>query len=228
LAEPPNRIECYDISNTQGVNSVGSMVVFEQGIPKKNLYRKFNIKTVEGPNDFASMEEVLNRRFSRYWAIKEAKAEPGSKPDLSFGLLPDLIIMDGGKGQLSRAVKVVQEQKLNDVFSVVGLAKQDEELFLPGQMESIRLDDHSQGFYLLQRIRDEAHRFAITAHRNARGKTGLASRLDQIEGIGPVRRKALLKEFGSIEGILSAKPEDLTRIKGITITKAEFIQSQLE
>jgi len=228
LAEPPNRIECYDISNTQGVNSVGSMVVFEQGIPKKNLYRKFNIKTVEGPNDFASMEEVLNRRFSRYWAIKESEAEPGSKPDLSFGLLPNLIIMDGGKGQLSRAVKVLQEQKLNDMFSVVGLAKQDEELFLPGQMESIRLDDHSQGFYLIQRIRDEAHRFAITAHRNARGKTGLASRLDQIEGIGPVRRKALLKEFGSIEGILSAKPEDLTRIKGITITKAEFIQSQLE
>lgn len=228
LSEPPNRIECYDISNTQGVNSVGSMVVFEQGVTKKNLYRKFNIKTVEGPNDFASMEEVLNRRFSRYWATKEAEAEPGSKPDLSFGILPDLLIIDGGKGQLSRAVKVIEDQRLNEVFSVVGLAKQDEELFLPGKMESIRLDDHSEGFYLIQRIRDEAHRFAITAHRNKRGKTGLASRLDQIEGIGPVRRKALLKAFGSIEGILAAKPEELTKIKGITIAQAEFIQSQLE
>ncbi|MEA4810938.1 MAG: excinuclease ABC subunit UvrC, partial [Anaerolineaceae bacterium] len=228
LAEPPNRIECYDISNTQGVNSVGSMVVFEQGVPKKNFYRKFNIKGVEGPNDFASMEEVLNRRFSRYWAIKEAEQGPGSKPDLSFGMLPDLLIVDGGKGQLGRAVNVLKGQKLTEQICLAGLAKQEEELFLPGKAESIRLDDHSQGFYLIQRIRDEAHRFAITAHRNRRGKTGLASRLDEIEGIGPVRRKALLKAFGSIEGILAAKPEELTKIKGITIGLAEFIQSQLE
>lgn len=228
LSEPPNRIECYDISNTQGVLSVGSMVVFEQGISKKNYYRKFNIKSVEGPNDFASMEEVLNRRFSRYWAAKEAENEPGAKIDLAFSLLPDLLIVDGGKGQLGRAINVLEKQKLNDLFTVVGLAKHEEELFLPYKAESIRLDDHSEGYYLIQRIRDEAHRFAITAHRSKRGKTGLASRLDQIEGIGPVRRKALLKEFGSIEGILAAKPEELTKIKGITMSIAELIQSQLE
>ena len=202
MSEPPNRIECYDISNTQGTASVGSMVVFEQGIPNKKLYRRFNIRTVTGPDDFASMREVLTRRFSNYFTEAEAKSSPGYKPDLAFSLLPDLLIVDGGKGQLRQAIEVLEENDLTGQFTIVGLAKEEELLFLPNFSEPIRLDDHSQGYYLVQRIRDEAHRFAITAHRNKRGKIGLTSRLDTIPGIGPARRKELISRFGSIQGIL--------------------------
>ncbi len=228
LPEPPNRIECYDISNTMGTASVGSMVVFEQGVPAKKLYRRFNIRSVEGPDDFASMEEVLRRRLTHYVAAKEEKDSPGKKLDLAFSLLPDLLIVDGGKGQLSRAVKVIAEQGLDGAFVVVGLAKQEEELFLPGQMESIRLAERSQGFFLLQRIRDEAHRFAITAHRNRRGKIGLVSRLDTIPGLGPTRRKELIQRFGSIEAILAAEPTEIAKIRGISLELAQNIRSQLE
>lgn len=183
MSEPPNRIECYDISNTQGTASVGSMVVFEQGIPAKKNYRRFNIRTVNQPNDFASMREVLKRRFSRYITEQQEKDQPGYKPDLGFSMLPDLLIVDGGKGQLRQAIDVIEEFGLQGQFAIVGQAKQEEELFLPGRSDSVRLDDHSQGFYLVQRIRDEAHRFAITAHRNQRGKIGLVSRLDAILGL---------------------------------------------
>jgi len=189
LPEPPNRIECYDISNTQGTASVGSMVVFEQGTPSRGLYRHFNIKSVVGPDDFASMEEVLTRRFKRWQAAQE-KQQVGAKPDPSFAKLPDLLIVDGGKGQLGRAVNVLEQFDLRDKVPLVGLAKQQEELFQPGRRDSIILPRHSQGLYLLQRIRDEAHRFAITAHRKARGKGGVASRLDAIPGVGPARRKS--------------------------------------
>jgi len=228
LPEPPNRIECYDISNTMGTASVGSMVVFEQGVPNKKAYRRFNIRSVDGPDDFASMEEVLQRRFARYHSAQEEKDQPGYKPDLAFSILPDLLIVDGGKGQLSRAVKVIEEQGLQGQFAIVGLAKQEEELFLPGKSDSVRLDEHSQGFYLIQRIRDEAHRFAITAHRQRRGKIGLASRLDAIPGVGPERRKALLQHFGSIENILAANVEDIAQIKGIGVDLAQAIKTQLE
>ena len=228
MSEPPNRIECYDISNTQGTASVGSMVVFEQGIPNKKLYRRFNIRTVTGPDDFASMREVLTRRFSNYFSENEAKDAPGYKPDLAFSILPDLLIVDGGKGQLRQAMDVLEEISLNGQFTIVGLAKQEEELFLPNISESVRLDDHSQGYYLVQRIRDEAHRFAITAHRNRRGKIGLASRLDAIPGIGPARRKELIARFGSIQGILEAAPEEIAKIKGISIEKANAIKAELE
>ena len=136
--------------------------------------------------------------------------------------------MDGGKGQLSRAVKVIEAQGLQGQFTVVGLAKQEEELFLPGKSDSVRLDEHSQGFYLIQRIRDEAHRFAITAHRQRRGKIGLASRLDAIPGVGPERRKALLQHFGSIENILAANVEEIAQIKGIGADLAQAIKTQLE
>ena len=136
--------------------------------------------------------------------------------------------MDGGKGQLSRAVKVIEAQGLQGQFALVGLAKQEEELFLPGKSDSIRLDEHSQGFYLIQRIRDEAHRFAITAHRQRRGKIGLASRLDAIPGVGPERRKALLQHFGSIENILAANVEEIAQIKGIGAELAQAIKTQLE
>ncbi len=228
LPEAPNRIECYDISNIQGTASVGSMVVFEQGVPAKKHYRRFNIKTLSTPDDFASMREVLKRRINRYVTEQQEKDQPGHKPDLAFSLLPDLLIVDGGKGQLRQAVEVIQEFDLQGQFAVVGLAKQEEELFLPGKTDSVRLDDHSQGFYLIQRIRDEAHRFAITAHRNQRGKIGLVSRLDSIPGIGPARRKELISRFGSIDGILAAPVEEIIKIKGISSEMAEAIKAQLE
>ncbi len=227
LPEAPNRMECYDISNTQGTAAVGSMVVFEQGVANKALYRRFNIKTVSGPDDFASMEEVLSRRFNRWKTIKEDNT-PGKKQDPSFALLPDLLLVDGGKGQLSRAVSVLERFGLERQVKVAGLAKQQEELFIPGESLSIVLPRHSQGLYLLQRIRDEAHRFAITAHRNRRGKEGIASRLDAIPGIGPARRKALLKQFGSIEGIKEASIEAIAQIPGINEALAIAIKSGLE
>ncbi len=228
LQGPPNRIECYDISNTQGTAAVGSMVVFEQGVPSKAHYRHFNIETVSGPDDFASMEEVLTRRFRRWQASQEAKATPGAKIDLSFSILPNLLIVDGGKGQLGRAVRVLERFNLFDKIPVVGLAKQQEELFLPHQSESLMLPRHSQGLYLVQRIRDEAHRFAITAHRKQRTKIGLASRLQEVPGIGPARRKALLAHFGSIEKIRDAALEELTAVPGITENIAQALKTHLE
>ena len=228
MAEIPNRIECYDISNTQGTSSVGSMVVFEQGVPAKKNYRRFNIKTVNQPDDFASMREVLKRRLSRYVTEQQQKDQPGYKPDLAFSILPDLLIVDGGKGQLRQAIEILEEFGLQGEFTIAGLAKQEEELFLPGKSDSVRLDDHSQGFYLVQRIRDEAHRFAITAHRNQRGKIGLASRLDVIPGVGPARRKELINRFGSIDGILAASVEEISQIKGISKEMAQAIKAQLE
>lgn len=228
LAQPPNRIECYDISNTQGTAAVGSMVVFEQGVPRKSLYRRFNIQTVSGPDDFASMEEVLTRRFRRFQAAQQAREAPGSKLDPAFALLPDLLIVDGGKGQLSRAVAVLQAFELKDKVPVIGLAKQQEEIFRPGHKESLILPRHSQALFLIQRIRDEAHRFAITAHRNRRGKAGLASRLDAVPGIGPARRKALLQKFGSIEAIQHASLEELMSVKGINEETALALKTMLE
>jgi len=227
LSEPPNRIECFDISNTQGTASVGSMVVFEQGTPSRGHYRHFNIKTVIGPDDFASMEEVLTRRFRRWQAAQENQLV-GAKPDPSFAVLPDLLIVDGGQGQLGRAVKVLESFNLMEIVPVAGLAKQQEELFQPGRKDSVILPRHSQGLFLLQRIRDEAHRFAITAHRKARGKVGVASRLDAIPGIGPARRKVLLEKFGDIEGIRQATLEDLITIPGINEEIARAILSGLE
>ena len=228
LSEPINRIECYDISNTQGTAAVGSMVVFEQGVPSKSLYRRFNIRSVKGPDDFASMEEVLNRRFNRWESAREAAGTPGKKPDKAFAILPDLLIVDGGKGQLSRAVEVLQRFDLLDKVPIAGLAKQNEELFVPGRSSSIMLPRHSQGLYLVQRVRDEAHRFAITSHRNRRTRMGLASRLDAIPGIGPVRRKALLNHFGTIQNIEQASLEDLQAVPGITSQLAEAIKAYLE
>jgi excinuclease ABC subunit C len=228
LPTPPNRIECYDISNTQGTAAVGSMVVFEQGVPKKKHYRHFNIRSVVGPDDFASMQEVLKRRFNRWKVAQETKMTPGKKSDQSFGLLPDLLLVDGGKGQLGRAVTVLEEFDLQGKIPVAGLAKENEELFLPGQPTSILLPRHSQGLYLIQRIRDEAHRFAVTSHRRLRTKKGLASRLDSIPGIGPARRKLLLNHFGSIHDIQQASLDELTAVPGISPKLANEIKSHLE
>jgi excinuclease ABC subunit C len=228
LPDPPNRIECYDISNTQGTAAVGSMVVFEQGTPSKKLYRRFNIRSVTGPDDFASMEEVLQRRFNRWLSAKEAQEVPGKKPDPAFALLPDLLLVDGGKGQLSRAVEVLARFGLRDQVPVASLAKQHEEIFLPEQPYPVMLPRHSQGLYMIQRVRDEAHRFAITSHRKRRDKAGVASRLDSIPGVGPTRRKQLLNHFGSIKSIETASIEDLQAVPGIPRKVAEAIKAHLE
>ena len=233
LEAPPNRIECYDVSHTQGVATVGAMVVFEQGVPAKKLYRKFNIDStsIGAPDDFASMEEMLTRRFKRWQAGEKTSPEanaPGAKPDESFAFLPDLIIIDGGKGQLGRAVKVLEDFGLFEKVPVVGLAKQEEEIFFPHRSSSLKLPRHSQGLYLVQRIRDEAHRYGITAHRKRRTKVGMASQLDAIPGIGPNRRKSLLKYFGSIDKIREASIEDLTNAPGINKAAAESIKAHLE
>jgi excinuclease ABC subunit C len=232
LPAPPNRIECYDVSHTQGVATVGAMIVFEQGTPAKNLYRKFNIDStsIGAPDDFASMEEMLTRRFKRWHAstVLNENQVPGSKPDASFSFLPDLIIIDGGKGQLSRVVKVLEQFELINTVPVVGLAKQEEEIFFPHNSQPLILPRHSQGLYLVQRIRDEAHRYGITAHRARRSKQGLASQLDSIPGIGPTRRKALLKHFGSMDKIKEASVEELTTVKGMTQKAAEAIKSNLD
>ncbi len=229
LASTPRRIECYDISHTQGVATVGSMVVFNQGVADKKLYRRFNIESTAGaPDDFASMEQVLTRRFRRWSAAQEAEPAPGAKPDESFAFLPDLLIVDGGKGQLSRAVKVLTDFELMGKVPVVGLAKQEEEIFFPEKPDSLLLPRHSQSLYLVQRIRDEAHRFAITAHRNRRVKQGMASALDSIPGIGPVKRRALIKHFGSVDRIRAASVVELTAVPGINQALAEGIKAQLE
>jgi excinuclease ABC subunit C len=227
LPAPPNRIECYDISNIQGTAIVGAMVVFTQGVPDKKLYRKFNIESVVGaPDDFASMEEMLTRRFRRWRGGQEKEAEPGSKIDASFSFLPDLIIIDGGKGQLGRAVNVLEKFGLQDKIPIVGLAKQREEIFFPHKSESLMLPRHSQALYLVQRIRDEAHRYGITAHRKKRQKLGMASQLDSIPGIGPTRRKALLKHFGSVDKIREASLEELRAI--VPEDVASSVKSHLE
>lgn len=230
LSAPPNRIECYDVSHTQGVATVGAMIVFEQGVPAKSLYRKFNIEStsIGAPDDFASMEEMLTRRFRRWKGSQETEANVGAKKDASFSILPDLIIIDGGKGQLSRVVKVLEQFELFDKVPVVGLAKQEEEIFFPHRSEPLILPRHSQGLYLVQRIRDEAHRFGITAHRKKRSKLGLASQLDSIPGIGPTRRKALLKHFGSVDKIREASVEEIATVKGMNESAAQSVKANLE
>lgn len=231
LAAPPGRIECCDVSTLQGAHTVASMVVFAKGAPEKGDYRRFNIKGRGGqgePDDFASMREALTRRFRR--AVEEISPDPGAKArksDESWKRLPDLLIVDGGKGQLGVAVEVLAEFGLTEVVPVVGLAKQHEELFLPGRSESILLPAGSQGLFLVQRIRDEAHRFAITAHRERRGKVAIASELEAIPGIGPTRRKALLKHFGSLEAIRQATVEELAAAPGMTLAAARSVRERL-
>jgi excinuclease ABC subunit C len=229
LPAPPNRIECYDVSHVQGVATVGAMVVFEQGVPAKRLYRKFNIDStsIGAPDDFASMEEMLTRRFRRWRSAQEGQEQaPGRKVDESFALLPDLIIIDGGKGQLGRAVKVLQEAGLYGKVPVIGLAKREEEIFFPEKQDSLVLSRHSPALYLVQRVRDEAHRFGITAHRKRRTKLGLASQLEAIPGVGPERRKALLKHFGSVDKIRDADVTELTEV--VPQNVAESIKATLE
>jgi len=227
LSAPPLRIECYDISNTQGTALVGSMVVFLDGRPEKAHYRQFNIRTVQGPDDYASMDEVLRRRFKRLVVSSTEESKPGKKVDPSFSALPDLILVDGGKGQLNRAVEVLAEFDLLDIIPIAGLAKKYEEVFLPEDDYPVRFDKNSPGLHLLQRSRDEAHRFAITAHRKRRSKKGLESSLEKIPGIGPTRRQELLKKFHTIQNIRDASLEELSQTPKITLKIAQSIKKHL-
>ena len=257
LAVPPQRIECYDISNTQGTNSVGAMVVFEAGRPKPSEYRRFKIKTVEGPNDFASHQEVLRRRFrsvakhtttvsadvdvdagglsnvqftesSEEHERHDHSASDGTPTDAQLQhdwALPDLIIIDGGKGQLSAAMEVLQELQID--IPTVGLAKENEEIFIPGSPDPIILPRSSQGLYMVQRIRDEAHRFGITYHRKLRSDRTFKSVLDEIPGIGPKRKQALMKHFGSVRAMGAASVEDLAALDGMTRDAAEKVKEYI-
>ncbi len=225
LQNAPKRIECFDISNTQGNLSVGSMVVFDECEPDKNRYRRFRIKTVEGADDFGMMYEVLTRRYQRALAEHD---------------LPDLLMVDGGKGQLGVAVTVLQELGITEV-DVIGLAKMrterdpfaeevahsSERVFLPGRKNPVVLKPNATALFLLQRIRDEAHRFAITYHRNLRAKERLSSPLEAIPGVGPAKRKALLRHFGSLKRVRAAAPEALGQVAGITPILAEKIHQHL-
>jgi excinuclease ABC subunit C len=221
LESLPIRIECFDISNIQGQDVVGSMVVFEDAVAKKAHYRKFAVRGVDGQDDFASMREVISRRFSRL------VAEVGSDDwNESFAATPNLVVIDGGKGQLSAALAAMQELDLPRV-AVIALAKRIEEVFVPGRPDPILLDEHSPGLQLLQRIRDEAHRFAVTFHRQRRDASARESMFDQIEGVGPVRRRALLRHFGSAERVLQATEEELQGVPGVPAKTARTIYAQL-
>ena len=221
LESLPIRIECFDISNIQGQEIVGSMVVFEDALPKKGHYRKFAIRESEGQDDFASMREVISRRFARLGA------DPASADwNESFAATPNLVVIDGGKGQLSAALAAMHELDLPRV-AVIALAKRIEEVFVPGQSQPILLPEHSPGLQLLQRIRDEAHRFAVTFHRQRRDASARASIFDELEGVGPARRRALLRHFGSAERVLAASQEELEGVPGVPAKTARSIYAQL-
>ena len=242
LPKAPSRIECYDISTIQGTQTVGSMVVFVQGVPRKSRYRRFVVRGVHGQDDYASMREVLQRRFRR-WQMATSESLPGGgTPNLPPGggikgggsrdikgwaKLPDLLIVDGGRGQLNTAVEVLEEFDLLGTVPVAGLAKRREEIFLPGRAKPILLPRRSQGLFLVQRVRDEAHRFAITHHRKRRRRAGVASQLDSIPGVGPARRKALLTAFGSLDAIRAASVEQLDAVSGIPHKVAVAIKEHL-
>lgn len=212
----PRRMECYDISNISGVDKVGSMVVFIDGEADRSSYRRFKIKTVEGANDFASLQEVLTRRLQKLGTEEEEKFPK-----------PDLIIIDGGKGQLSSVKEIFDEMKIGGI-ELVSLAKREEEVFTLDRDDSIKIPHRDYALKMLQRIRDEAHRFAITYFRNIHSKRNLQSVLSEIDGIGKVRRVALLEKFGTLDGILSASVEDISSINGISLEMAQRIKAYLE
>jgi excinuclease ABC subunit C len=224
MDEAPLRIECFDISNTGPTEAVGSMVVFEDGLPKRSDYRRFAIKWTAGPDDVAMMGEVVRRRFGRF--LEEAQAvDPGRKPR-RFAYPPNLVVIDGGKGQLNRAVEVMGELGIEDV-TTVALAKRMEEVFVPDRSDPIHISRGSEALYLLQRIRDEAHRFAVTYHRLRRGKKMTRSALDGIPGLGPARRKKLMRELGSVRRIRGASIEELRSVPGIPAAVADAVHEAL-
>jgi excinuclease ABC subunit C len=218
LESLPIRIECFDISHAMGQDPVGSMVVFQDALPRKSDYRKFGIKTAgEDPDDFAAMAEVVSRRFARV-------ADPTGEP--AWTTVPNLVVIDGGKGQLSAALEAMHAYDLPRV-AVIALAKRIEEVFVPGRPDAIVLSRHNPGLQLLQRIRDEAHRFAIGFHRQRRETRGFSSLFDELEGVGPARRRALLQHFGSVEAMVAATPEELEGVPGVPAKTARRIYAQL-
>ena len=230
LPREPRRIECYDISNIQGTNSVGSMAVFEDGKPHSSHYRRFKIKEVEGVDDYSMMREVLTRRFRRLAKTRESAGsddETGSvQPSgngQSWGIVPDLVLIDGGRGHLGAALQVFLELGI-DFVPLASLAKENEELFVPQMPEPIVLPRNSQGLFLVQRARDEAHRFAVTFHRERRSRRAVASAIDLVPGIGPKRRRMLLRRFGSVKGVSQATLEDIASVPGMTLTMARRVK----
>jgi len=215
LPKMPRRIECYDVSNIQGALAVGSMVVLEKGRSKPAHYRRFRIKTVAGADDYAMIQETLRRRFKR-----------GLTGEGAWAIIPDLVLIDGGKGQLNAALELRRELGL-DSIPMASLAKENEEVFIPGDPQPVYIAKDSPALHILQRARDEAHRFAISYHRKLRRKEGITSALDNIPGIGPRRKKALLKKFGSIEAIKEASSEELSQTEGITLTLAQKVKEYL-
>jgi excinuclease ABC subunit C len=224
LPEAPLRIECYDMSHIQGSDYVGSMVVVEDGLPKKSEYRRFKIRDVPGNDDFAAMHEVLNRRFTAYLAERDT---PVSERDGKFRYPPNLLLVDGGKGQLGVAVKVLQELGLDDEIPVASLAKQFEEVYLPGQPDPVRLPRQSEALYLLQRLRDESHRFAISYHRQLRDKRMTRSVLDDIPGLGPTRKKRLVKELGGVNAVKRASLEELAALSWLPDAVAQAVYDKV-
>ena len=215
LPRMPRRIECYDVSNIQGTLAVGSMAVLEKGWPKPAQYRRFRIKTVAGADDYAMIQEILRRRFKRALTGESTWA------------VPDLVVIDGGKGQLNAALEVRRELGL-DTIPIVSLAKENEEVFVPGQPRPVKIAKDSPALHILQRARDEAHRFAISYHKKLRHKEAIRSVLDDIPGIGPRRKKALLKKFGSVKAVKEASVEELRRTEGITLALAQKVKRYLE
>lgn len=232
LDRPPARIECYDISHTQGRQTVGSMVVFVQGAPRKSDYRRFNVQTV-GNDDYGAMKEVLVRRLQRYadsvgGELHDPSQIGRQRKDTAWALLPDLLLIDGGKGQLNVAQQVLGQFDLEEEVPLAALAKQEETLYIPGRSQPIRLPERSEGLHLVQRARDEAHRFANEGHRKRRAKIGVASLLDEVPGIGPKRRKVLLDRFGSLEGIRQATAEEVAAVPGIPYEVAIAVKARFD
>jgi len=215
LPKMPRRIECYDVSNIQGTLAVGSMVVLDKGWPKPAHYRRFRIKSVTGADDYAMIQETLSRRFKR-----------GLTGEGAWGIIPDLVLIDGGKGQLNAALEVRQELEL-DSIPMASLAKEKEEVFIPGDPGPVYIPKDSPALHILQRARDEAHRFAISYHQKLRRKEFVTSALDNIPGIGPKRKKALLRKFGSVQAIKEASLEELSRTEGITLALAKKVKEEL-
>ncbi|TDC88018.1 excinuclease ABC subunit UvrC [Actinomadura sp. 7K507] len=243
LDDAPLRIECYDVSNLQGTNVVASMVVFEDGLARKSEYRRFTIKAVEGQDDVRSIREVVTRRFKRYLAESEKMGEldhlgdpdeegahqpvdPETGRPRRFAYPPNLVIVDGGPPQVAAAQRALEELGVDDI-AVCGIAKRLEELWLPGEDDPVILPRNSEGMFLVQRVRDEAHRFAITFHRQRRSKSMTVSELDNVPGLGPARRAALLKHFGSLKRLKDATPEQVAEVPGIGMRSAEGIVAAL-
>ena len=236
LPNLPHRIECYDISNIQGTNAVGSMVTSQDGVPKRAHYRRFRIKTVEGIDDYSMMQEVLRRRFKRLASVRGKERTDkdggqivdGASPAVNdgWGNIPDLVLIDGGKGHLSAALEVFLELGI-DFIPLASIAKENEWLFVPQMPEPIVLPGNSQALYLVQRIRDEAHRFAITYHRKLRSKGSISSSVDLVPGIGPKRKRMLMRRFGTIKVIKDAAVEDIAAVPGMTRSLAARLKESL-